>query len=839
MKLSKLFQKTLLAMFALFGVISISSSILAAWILYDHMTQEYVSKGRAIARSIVNSSVEVLLNRDASTVQSMIDQYLEMNGVAYVFVQDGDGRIISHTFVPAVPDVAQTLPRDPHGMLVTKVIMPGQHAVIDVAKPILAGVAGYVHVGMDQELIHSYIVSAVLQMQALLFFIFWGSVILLYLVIKKISQPLTELTEYANRLSDHDFSADIHIESKDEVGLLGKTMQSMSRELSGLITGLENAVTNATLELHDHLDYTTAIIDNMADGLLVVDVRGRVTRVNPTLAEFFDFEGARLTGKDVSILFSADVHDLTRQALACPHEVCSTEVAMSRARIGKAVATTIHRSSDLDESGPAENNCLGVVVLIRDVTKEKQIDVMKTEFISTVSHELRTPLTSVLGFAKIIDKKFHTSIIPKLDMSQKKTVRAVEQIHGNMDVIINEGQRLTELINDVLDISKMESGRTEWRYEQVDMGEIIKNSAASAEGLIDEKGLELIIDVPNDVPTITGDKNRLMQVMINLFSNAVKFTSAGTISCSAWEQHNAILVSVSDTGAGIASEDQEAVFERFRQAGDTMTEKPKGTGLGLPICKQIIEHHQGQIWVESQLGEGSTFFFTIPLQPMEKKACDASAVAPPAPAKEGKPAAVPHKRSDEILVMVVDDDPNVRSYLEQVLQHEGYRTVAAEDGFMALELARRTLPDCITMDLMMPGMDGNSVIARLRENKTTSHIPVVVVSAFTEWDHGGGDATLSKPVDEERLVETINGLLQSGKYLVECCLVISGQQIIKEHRLFRICASAPKLCQPEELKDYLKQGFSGAVFIASDMAESVDLAQISKYKNVVVIIVSA
>ena len=243
----------------------------------------------------------------------------------------------------------------------------------------------------------------------------------------------------------------------------------------------------------------------------------------------------------------------------------------------------------------------------------EEADAAKSAFLSTVSHELRTPLTSVLGFAKIIKKRLDDRIFPILKSDDKKVLQTVQQIQDNLQVVVGEGERLTKLIDDVLDLAKIEAGKLEWNMGPVTVQEIIDHATAATSSLLEPKGLRLIKDVDATLPVITGDRDRLIQVVINLVSNAVKFTDGGTITCRAVRQADMLVVSVIDTGVGITPADQPKVFERFKQVGDTLTDKPKGTGLGLPICREIVEHHGGRVWVESELGKGSTFSFSLPI----------------------------------------------------------------------------------------------------------------------------------------------------------------------------------------------------------------------------------
>ncbi len=238
----------------------------------------------------------------------------------------------------------------------------------------------------------------------------------------------------------------------------------------------------------------------------------------------------------------------------------------------------------------------------------------KSAFLSSVSHELRTPLTSVVGFSRLIQRRLDETIFPTVPVGDPKRDRAMRQVTDNLAIIVAEGERLTSLINDTLDLAKIEAGRMDWRREPVDMAEVIARATSATSSLLAGPGPEMIVEVESDLPSPTGDRDRLIQVVINLISNAVKFTPTGSITCAARRDPagDGVLVSVSDTGIGIAPEDHVKVFEQFGQAGDTLTDKPRGTGLGLAICREIVQHHGGRLWLESELGRGSRFSFTLP-----------------------------------------------------------------------------------------------------------------------------------------------------------------------------------------------------------------------------------
>jgi len=239
----------------------------------------------------------------------------------------------------------------------------------------------------------------------------------------------------------------------------------------------------------------------------------------------------------------------------------------------------------------------------------------KTDFLSMVSHELRTPLTSVVGFAKMVQKRLAEHIFPHMRLGDSRTDRAMRQVEDNLAIMVSEGLRLTNLINDVLDIAKLEAGKVVFRMEALPVRVLVNRAAEATAALFEQKGLRFERRCPDDLPAVLGDRDRLLQVLINLLSNAVKFTDRGAVRCEAQAGEGVVRVSVSDTGRGIAPQDQSRIFEKFQQLGDTLTDRPGGSGLGLAICRQIVEQHGGVIWAKSAPGAGSTFTFTLPVAP--------------------------------------------------------------------------------------------------------------------------------------------------------------------------------------------------------------------------------
>jgi signal transduction histidine kinase/HAMP domain-containing protein len=404
--------------------------------------------------------------------------------------------------------------------------------------------------------------------------------------------------------------------SRDEAAqltaVLGEMAGRIARQVKALETErervgeanarLEDDVAARTAELREALAERQATLDHLVDGLIAVDERGMIDLANPATSDLFE-RAEGFVGASAEEVLPADLYALIKRASSASDSVTG-DIQLSNDRVATVAASAVR--SDGSEHG--------VVVLIRDTTLEREVDRMKTEFIATVSHELRTPLTSVLGFAKLTAGRLEDRVFNHVPDDDRKGQRAVKQVRANMKIIVAEGQRLTALINDVLDISKMEAGRTDWVMEPVAPDELVQRAVDATRSLfVREGGPEFVTNVEADLPRIVGDFNRLVQVLINLISNAAKFTDEGSVTVGAVARDGLLELSVTDTGDGIDASQHDLVFERFRQVGDTLTNKPKGTGLGLPICRRIVVAHHGRIGLESALGEGSRFFVLLPL----------------------------------------------------------------------------------------------------------------------------------------------------------------------------------------------------------------------------------
>ena len=508
----------------------------------------------------------------------------------------------------------------------------------------------------------------------------------------------------------------------------------------------------------------SVVVSSLTDGLFVVDASKKIAFYNFAFLSMFGFNEKQLK-EDLTSFFDKKMNDLIDKVFLnrniYKRIVYTDEINVGIDKICKVTAASMFLDieNSLSKDDYAADAFAGAVVTVRDITREKEVDMMKTDFISTVSHELRTPLTSILGFANIISKKFKDVIYPVLNPEDKKTRKTADQIESNLDIIISEGNRLTSLINDVLDIAKMEAGKVEWKDERFTAIYAIEHAVSATSSLFQAKGLGIITEVEDGISDIYADKDRFIQVIINLLSNAVKFTDKGNVTVRAKSAGDFLLISVSDNGIGISKENLNKVFEKFKQVGDTLTDKPKGTGLGLPICKQIVGHYGGKIWTESKEGKGSTFYFTAPRY--NEKAGLVHVKDFVEQLKNSEPPVLIYDGVSKN-ILIVDDDDAIRKLLKQELEYAGYTAEEAIDGIKALEKIKSKKYDLIILDVMMPGLSGFDVARVLKNNPDTMNIPVMILSVVEDKDTGfkiGVDKYLVKGSEYSHLLNEVDGLL--------------------------------------------------------------------------------
>nr|WP_321513319.1 PAS domain-containing sensor histidine kinase [uncultured Pseudodesulfovibrio sp.] len=391
----------------------------------------------------------------------------------------------------------------------------------------------------------------------------------------------------------------------------------------------------------DELEQFRALLDRVNDAIFVVDADTGITLdISGSTATMLGCDAEMLVGKSFkSVLpehiqrYAANLFHNETKTLSLetsfsqpespdkppvPVELTIQLVTFQGSRRAIIVARDISERKINEER--LKKSHAQLEIRVRERTRElNRANQAKSEFLAIVSHELRTPLTSILGFAKINRKKLVNKIFPFVTPDAPPHVhKEMERVKRNLDIITSEGNRLTALINDVLDLAKLEANKVEFNFAPINPQEFIHRSVEATASLFKESNLALLLELEPNLPTVNGDLDRLIQVMVNLISNGVKFTPRGSLTCRARRLDNNVRISITDTGIGMPQSTLDTIFEKFTQVQEGSSDRPRGTGLGLSICRHIINGHRGHIWAESHPDKGSKFIFTLPIADSRK-----------------------------------------------------------------------------------------------------------------------------------------------------------------------------------------------------------------------------
>ena len=566
---------------------------------------------------------------------------------------------------------------------------------------------------------------------------------------RSVARPLSDLAAAMRRLARRE--PDVPVPARDrgsEVGDMARAVQVFK----------ENVV-----EL-DRTSLLRATADTLPAMVGYVDAGRRVGLLNSEFTRFFD-----LGGDDVARFHGLALAEAFPDG-SFPGSARELDVALrgAEARFAHHLGRRDGSGRDLEafyrpHFGP-DGAILGAVTLLTDVTETKEAERAlmaardaaesanraKSAFLANMSHELRTPLSAVIGYTELLEEDAE-------DGGDKAMLADLAKIKAN-------AKHLLGLINDILDLSKVEANKMELVVEEIDVPSFLRDAGGTVEALMARKDNRFVIDVADDLGTMRTDGVKLRQCLFNLLSNAAKFTEKGTITLSARRivkpDGDWVAFDVRDDGIGMTKEQLSRLFQRFTQADETTTRKFGGTGLGLALSRAFARLMGGDVAVESEPGRGTTFTIELP------------AVGRETPLEPIDDVMLPFEIDGErgALVLVVDDEASQRELMKRFLERQGYTVRTAGNGAMGIELARTLRPRAVLLDVMMPGMDGWSVLKALKADPGTSHIPVVMVSfvadAGISASLGAIDA-VPKPIDWVRLKGVLDRLdREAGDVLV-------------------------------------------------------------------------
>ena len=473
-------------------------------------------------------------------------------------------------------------------------------------------------------------------------------------------------------------------------------------------------------------------VESAPNAMVMINAAGEIVMVNAQTEALFGYRRDELVGQAVEILVP--------ERLRAQHPAERTEYFEAPQNRSMGASRDLYGTRKDGSEFPVEiglnpiETDEGTLVLsaIVDITERKKIDQMKNEFISTVSHELRTPLTSIMG---------------SLGLIRAGAAGEFSEAGSSMiEIAYKNSDRLVRLINDILDVEKIESGKLVLRIEPLDIDEMIADAVDANAGFAEQYEVSFIVERRLDGVKIAGDKDRLMQVLTNLLSNAVKFSPlGGEVVIGLVSKSGRVRVEVRDCGPGIPDDFRGEIFGKFAQADSSDTRRTGGTGLGLSIAKAIVERLGGTIGFDTVVGKGTTFFFEL-----EEHHEAAAPTQSPAPSRPGN------------RLLVCEDDADVAALLTLILTRQGYAVDTAHNAQQAKQMLAAHNYSAMTLDLHLPDQSGVELIRELRKNTQTQDLPVIVVSALASDTEGelSGDAVgiidwLDKPIDQERLIKGV------------------------------------------------------------------------------------
>ena len=542
---------------------------------------------------------------------------------------------------------------------------------------------------------------------------------------RSFSTPLEKLAEMAQKIAHGDYSLRIKPLSKiSEVRAIEESYNRMAEAIEGTVAQLEEAIRwtqEENLRAELEASKLRSMIEGMNEGIVVLDKDDRVVEVNSWFLQHMGMKREDVVGKEVWEFHGEETNRRIKEVL---EDFRSGRVkgvrAWEREMMGLWVSLRLQPIFFSDAYNGVILNVIDVTPLVEARQQAEAASRAKSEFLAVMSHEIRTPMNAILGMAELL----------------QDTPLSEEQ-RDYVEMLKLSAENLLEIINDILDFSKIEAGRLELEERELDLRELVESTAVTLATRAHKKGLELLCYLGPEVPHhIMGDPVRLRQILVNLIGNAIKFTEEGEIVVKVEkvgeEKGKAVLhFSVSDTGIGIPEEKQEKIFESFTQADASTTRKYGGTGLGLAISKHLVEKMGGRIWVESEVGKGSTFHFTIRCPVPQKK-------------EKGKEEVIPQP-IEGIRVLIVDDNSTNRLILRETVSAWGLIPAEAGSGSATLEklkeAAEKGKPfQLLLLDRRLPDMDGFELAKRVKEMPEYRSLPMILLSS----DEKKGDRELAK-----------------------------------------------------------------------------------------------
>ncbi len=801
-------RKFIIGTVLLILLVVVALGILVRYELHNRFEEEIHKRGLSIARYIAEASEIPLITENSVSLRLLVNDYRKIDkDIEYIYIVGPKYELITHTFGLQTPyDLIKKANRK-FGDAIEHFIKldSGNGLIYDIAVPIQKGALGTVHIGLYEDIIHKNVNGVLMKMLPFVLFILALGIGAAVTFAAAITRPIVLLTRGVRRFSEGELEEPIEITVQDEIGQLAVAFNDMTEKLRSTTVSRE---------------YMEKLIDSMNDVLIVISPEGVVQSVNRAYCELFDYnsndvigrsvkefggieaplciytalknalsdepvQGIECTchksgGEPVPMLFSMAVmrdEDKNPQAVICAAQNISNLKKVQDALHQKqAEMEEINRNLEAIVVSRTAELAIGNEGLRAEVAERKKkteelraardaaesANKAKSEFLANMSHEMRTPLNSIIGGADYLDS---VTLTP----DQQRCLTMIRQA----------GDSLLVLINDLIDLSRIEAGQFEITSQPFNLPDTLERVLLMLGRNADKKQIQLNLEIAPDVPRmLNGDQMRLHQVLVNLISNAIKFTdNNGTVQASvmcAAEQNGLfpITFEVQDTGIGIDPGKLNMIFESFAQADASITRRFGGSGLGLAISRKLVEAMKGTIQVSSVPGVGSTFSFTINFSKPENPA----ECGPKTPAIEAEHIAVPDETdasSETKRILLVDDSKENRDLMRLLLLQMPLKMEEAVNGKEALDLFEKNSYDLIFMDVQMPVMDGYTATRMIRRFEEKNNLRKTIIVALTAHAYesdiracleAGCDDHVAKPFKKKTLMQCLSTHIRGIPY---------------------------------------------------------------------------
>jgi len=712
----------------------------------DFLREQRVDQARELTEMLAVNSISGVLSDDLGGLAEIIKAQSHFHDVEYAMILSPSGKVLAHT--DTAREGLYVSDKESRSILNDRsetTVLVNDTRLVDVAAPIHANqqLIGWARVGIKQDAIASGLRTAARNGIFYTIAAIGVGILFAFFMAKGLTRGIQHIVGVTERTRAGERQVRASLKREDEIGVLGHNINTMLDALEQNEAQIKLAKTQLTAALSEH----ETILQAIPDIVFTLDMNGNLVKWNKALELATHFTAKELSNRRAVSFFPENEHE--KMSAAISQALTNQEVEVEGHLVTKDSEKILYewKGVPLFDSN---HKVVGVTCAGRDITSRaakesaEQANQAKSEFLSSMSHELRTPMNAILGFSQLLESDSENRLTP-------------EQL-SFVEEILKAGHHLLDLINEVLDLSRIEAGKMTLSMEPVELDSLVADCITIVEPMASQFNISLNVDVQN-LAYVHADRLRLKQVLINLLSNAIKYnTPRGQVTVFCTDEENGDLkLCVSDTGIGIPQEKRALVFQPFERMGAEQS-TVEGTGIGLTISKRLANMMGGDLDYESHTGQGSTFWITLKRDTLQElpKSQDSIPASTDAEASQSAP---------KLTILYVEDNPsNIQLMLKILARRERVELLVAENGTHGIAIANSRKPDIILLDINLPDMDGYKVLEQLRANADTRNTPILAISAnamprdIEKGMSAGFHAYLTKPIQVTHLLAAIDAV---------------------------------------------------------------------------------